>query len=58
VVCMYPNDLGRLACVDNIDGHDLSGHAAWRGGESKAMVSTNVIAKYRVVSAVMRYHFT
>jgi hypothetical protein len=55
---MYPNDTGKLAALDAPDGLDLSNFAAWKGGAVKASIATNVISKYRVVSAVMRYHFT
>lgn len=55
---MYPNDTGRLATLDAPDGIDLSTFSLWKGGEVKASIATNVISKYRVVSAVMRYHFT
>jgi len=55
---MYPNDTGRLASLDSPDGVDVSKFALWKGGVVKASIDTNVVAKYRVVSAVMRYHFT
>lgn len=55
---MYPNDTSRLAALDAPDGIDLSSFTTWKGGAVKASIATNVISKYRVVSAVMRYHFT
>jgi hypothetical protein len=55
---MYPNDLGRLAVVDVSDNTNMAEFSGWKSGYTKASIATNVIAKYRVVSAVMRFHFT
>lgn len=55
---MYPNDTGRLAVLNAPDGVDLTNFSVWKGGIPKASIDTSVVSKYRVVSAVMKYHFT
>jgi hypothetical protein len=55
---MYPNDLGRLALLNGGDDNNVALFSEWKAGSPKAEIATNVISKYRVVSAVMRYRFT
>lgn len=55
---MYPNDTSRLAMLDNMNDIDLTLFAMYKGGTSKASINSGVIARSRVVSAVMKFHFT
>lgn len=58
MVCMYPNDTGKLAMLENPDGIDLAALTTYKTGTSVAKISNEVIARYRVVSAVLTFHFT
>jgi len=55
---MYPNDTGRIAMLEDSDGIDLSALSTYKTGSVVASISNDVIARYRVVSAVMTFHFT
>jgi hypothetical protein len=55
---MYPNDTSRLASLDAVSSHDYSAAIPYKGGDSKAAINNGVIATSRVVSAVLKFHFT
>lgn len=58
IVSMYPNDTSKLAMLDNQNGIDFTTFASYKGGVSKASINNGVMARSRVVSAVMKFHFT
>lgn len=60
LVCMYPADTSRLAMLENPDDIDIASLSNYKVGQVKANIhlQTQVIAKYRVVSAVLKFHFT